>query len=42
MSRYYEMRLEIDWGKTVGINGVTVPCPVLLNRIGPVLEPRPA
>ena len=31
----------IDWIKTAEINGVTVPGPVLVNRIGPVLEPMP-
>jgi hypothetical protein len=31
----------IDWAKTAEINGVTVPSPVLVNRIGPVLEPTP-
>ena len=31
----------IDWAKTAEINGVTVPGPVLVNRIGPVLEPTP-
>ena len=29
----------IDWAKTAETNGVTVPGPVLVNRIGPVLEP---
>ena len=32
----------IDWIKTAEINGVAVPGPVLLNHIGPVLEPAPA
>ena len=32
----------IDWIKTAEINGVTVPSPVLVNRVGPVLEPTPA
>ena len=32
----------IDWLKTAEINGVAVPGPVLLNRIGPVLEPTHA
>ena len=32
----------IDWIKTAEINSVTVPGPVLVNRIGPVLEPTPA
>lgn len=32
----------IDWVKTAEINGVTVPGPVLVNRIGPILEPTPA
>jgi hypothetical protein len=31
----------IDWIKTAEINGVTVPSPVLVNRIDPVLEPTP-
>ena len=31
----------IDWAKTAETNGVTVPGPVLVNRIGPVLEPLP-
>jgi hypothetical protein len=31
----------IDWGKTADINGVTVPGPVLVNRIGPILERTP-
>jgi len=32
----------IDWIKTAEANGVAVPGPVLLSRIGPVLEPTPA
>ncbi len=32
----------IDWIKTAEINRVAVPGPVLLNRIGPVLELTPA
>ena len=32
----------IDWIKTAEINGVTVPSPVLVNRIGSVMEPTPA
>ncbi len=32
----------IDWIKTAEINGVTIPGPVLLSRIGPVLELTPA
>lgn len=32
----------IDWLKTAEANGVTVPAPVLENRIGPILEPTPA
>ena len=32
----------IDWIKTAEINSVTVPGPVLVNRIGTVLEPTPA
>ena len=32
----------IDWITTAEINGVTLPSPVLVNRIGPVLEPTPA
>ena len=31
----------IDWAKTAEINGVAVPSPVLVNRLGPVLEPAP-
>ena len=31
----------IDWIKTAEANGVTVPGPVLVNRIGPVLQPLP-
>jgi hypothetical protein len=30
----------IDWAKTAEVNGVTVPGLVLMNRIGPVLQPR--
>ncbi len=29
----------IDWTKTAEINGVTLPGPVFVNRIGPILEP---
>ncbi len=32
----------IDWIKTAEINGTAVPDPVLLSRIGTVLEPTPA
>lgn len=31
----------IDWIKTAEINGVTVPGPVFVNRIGPVVVPLP-
>jgi hypothetical protein len=31
----------IDWSKTAEANGVTVPGPVLVNRISPILEPLP-
>jgi hypothetical protein len=31
----------IDWGKTAEANSVTVSGPVLVNRIGPILEPLP-
>ncbi len=31
----------IDWIKTAEINGVAVPAPALVNRIGPLLEPTP-
>ena len=31
----------IDWGRTTEINGVAVPGPLFVNRIGPVLEPTP-
>jgi hypothetical protein len=31
----------IEWCKTAEANGVTVPGPVLMNRVGPVLEPAP-
>jgi hypothetical protein len=31
----------IDWGRTAELNGVTVPGPVLVNRIGPILARTP-
>ena len=33
--------VAIDWGKTAEANGVTVPGPLLVNRIGRILEPIP-
>ena len=41
-SRVRVQYAAIDWAKTAEINGVTVPGPVLVNRIGPVLQPTPA
>ena len=41
LSRVRVQYAAIDWVKTAEINGVTVPGPVLVNRIGPVLEPTP-
>jgi hypothetical protein len=31
----------INWTKTAEINGVVIPGPVLVNRLGPLLEPMP-
>lgn len=42
LSRVRVQYTWIDWIKTAEINGVAVPGPALLNRIGPVLEPTPA
>lgn len=41
LSRVRIQYVAIDWGKTAEINGVTVPGPVLVNRIGRILEPTP-
>jgi hypothetical protein len=42
MSGLSRLRIQyaaIDWAKTAEINGVAVPSPVLVNRIGRILEP---
>jgi hypothetical protein len=41
LSRVRIQYAAIDWAKTAELNGVAVPRPVLVNRLGPVLEPAP-